>query len=149
MKLQLNSNLIIWIIGLVVIVAVDQITKWLALRYLKFEDPVQIVPGILKLTLVCNYGSAFGLRLLSRGGYIVVGTLVILLLIKLCLQRWEPYTSWGYGLIIAGAIGNLIDRFIRGFVIDFISIMNFPVFNVADIAISLGMVLIIFKLILT
>jgi len=127
-----------------VLVLLDQFTKFAVSKLV--HHPVKLIDDLLKLTLVYNEGSAFGLKFLSKTGYIVVSIVLIAFLLKLTFQEVErnfSLMSLGYILITSGAIGNLADRFLRGAVLDFISVARFPVFNLADIWITLGVLLIL------
>ncbi len=124
------------------VLVIDQLSKGVALRLLKEGHKVELIGNLLKLNLVFNEGSAFGLKLLSRGGYIIITFLLLALMFKLALKRDDPLSLLGYGFILGGALGNLMDRVARGYVVDFISVLNFPIFNVADIFITLGVIVI-------
>jgi signal peptidase II len=128
----------------VVTYLVDLVTKTLALRELDGRDPVPVVGDLLQLTLVRNPGAAFGTGtsytvLLSL---VAVGATVTVLL----LSRRLADRLWGFGLgcLLGGVLGNLTDRLfrepgpLRGHVIDFLQLPNWPVFNVADICINVA-----------
>jgi signal peptidase II len=128
-----------------VVVAVDQATKTLALRALD-DGPVHLF-WTLRLNLSFNSGAAFGL---GRGlapivlGLGVVMAVALLGLWKVAAERWIGAVA--LGMLFGGAVGNLADRLIRdngGAVIDFIDFQWWPIFNVADIGISCGAVLMI------
>lgn len=128
-----------------VVVAVDQLTKTLALRALD-DGPVHLF-WTLRLNLSFNSGAAFGL---GRGlapivlGLGVVMVVALLGLWKLAAERWIGAVA--LGMLFGGAMGNLADRLLRdngGSVIDFIDLQWWPIFNVADIGISCGTVLMI------
>jgi signal peptidase II len=143
------------------VVLIDQLSKFLALQYLSPYTSVLLIPHVLDLTLVKNSGVAFGLF----SGYapalftVITVSLVFLFLIAnrshgktarprqgspSSLQETEAVhgTSiadrWALSLILGGAIGNWIDRLRFGTVIDFIDFRVFPVFNIADTAITIG-----------
>jgi signal peptidase II len=129
------------------VIALDQVTKELALRALA-DGPIDIVPGAVTLRLTYNSGGAFGL-LQGLPGLFLVLSLVISVLIVLWARRIEE-PGWGIplGLILGGGLGNLVDRIFRstgGRVVDFVDLHVWPVFNVADSAIVVG-VLTIFLL---
>ncbi len=122
-------------------VLIDQLSKYLVTLWLKGSGEYKLIGNFLKLTLVYNEGSAFGMRMLSRWGYITVGVILIAFLIKLMIKATykESYLEGiSYAMIAGGAIGNLLDRIFRGAVTDFISILKFPVFNLADAFITIG-----------
>tara|TARA_B100000945_G_C20228428_1_gene524069 strand:+ start:117 stop:575 length:459 start_codon:yes stop_codon:yes gene_type:complete len=130
------------------ITLLDQFTKYLIFyNYEKFIDKDFI---LFKLDFVKNYGAAFnifsGSRIfLSLISIIFSIILFYLLLFKNSANKIELYS---YSFILGGTIGNGLDRVIRGFVVDFINInvINFPVFNFADISINIGFILIIYSI---
>ncbi len=128
----------LWILG-GGIVLVDQWTKWLASRFLSFYSGVGVIPNVLDFQLVYNYGAAYGIFQNQRIALIGVS---IAVLIACWVFRHMIITSrWsmvGVVILVGGAIGNLMDRVVHGFVIDFINIHIIPVFNVADMCINLG-----------
>lgn len=129
------------------IVAVDQITKYLALEFLSPDKTLKLLP-FLNLVYVENKGTAFGFfKFLGPWFFIAVIVLALSFLIYMYIK--DKANQWIYLLIIAGAIGNLIDRVFYGFVIDFIDFhigsAHWPAFNVADSAISIGIVFFIYK----
>lgn len=141
-----------------VVVVLDQIVKLIALDRLTPGIPVDVVPGLVALTLVRNPGVAFGLLSgIPAGWRWVVGlfsllALVVLLRVALrVLPRggWRERTS--IGLIFGGAVGNLIDRTRFGSVVDFVDVYvrgwHWPAFNVADSAITVGVALLALGLI--
>jgi signal peptidase II len=143
----------------VVIVAHDQLTKALALARLPQGVPIDLVPGLLSLTLIMNPGLAFGLLggLPAASRWVVaalsLAALVVLARVALrVLADGSRLELLGIGLIFGGAVGNLIDRARFGAVVDFVDVhyrgYHWPAFNVADSAISIGVVLLGFRLLL-
>ncbi len=140
---------------IILIIGMDQSTKWLAATQLTAYQPVPVLP-FMNFTLAFNTGAAFSF--LHQAGtwhylfFIAFSSMVslILLFMYLRLPEGQYLKSWALILILAGAIGNLIDRLTIGHVIDFIDlhlgVYHWPVFNVADIAITLGAVLLILDL---
>lgn len=136
----------------VLVIALDQATKHLAEMLLAMHQPVPVLPSF-NLTLTYNTGAAFSF-LAGAGGwqrwfFLGLGLLVSIGLI-VWLHRLKPEEKWlaaALALILAGAVGNLIDRVWLGQVIDFIQVYYdrwyFPVFNLADIAINIGAVLLV------
>lgn len=140
----------LWIVLLVVVF--DQITKLLADNLLAYHQPLPLIP-MFNLTLVYNPGAAFSF-LSDAGGWqrwffmalsFVVSIVLIIWLQK--LHAHQKLQTISIALILGGAIGNLIDRSIYGHVIDFLDVYyksyNWPAFNIADSAISIGTVLLI------
>lgn len=125
-------------------VAADQVTKELALRSLS-DGPVDLVPGAVTLRLTYNSGGAFGV-LQGLSGLFLVATLVIVALIVLWALRLED-RRWAVplGLVLGGGVGNVTDRLLRssgGRVVDFVDLHVWPVFNLADSSIVVGVCLI-------
>lgn len=132
----------------VVIVVVDQLTKHWALGRLSGNRTIDLV-GSLRFNLAFNKGMAFSQ---ATGAGPVIGGMGFVVVIVLVLWLWrraEGVAAFAASLIVGGAVGNLIDRlfrgeaWLRGAVVDFIDLQWFPVFNVADSAITIGAVLMI------
>jgi len=137
----------------IVLIVIDQLTKWLANQYLTLGDPVSLF-NHLNLTLVYNYGAAFSF-LADMGGWqrwFFAGLAIVVSLVLLNLLRHRP-NQWtaevvAINLVLSGALGNVIDRILVGKVTDFIDFYmgswHYATFNVADIYISLGAALYIY-----
>jgi signal peptidase II len=130
------------VVGLVaaLVVAVDQVTKQLAVDALA-DGPVDLIDGVLTLRLTLNPGGAFGV-LQGVPGFFLVASVGIVIAILFWVRHLEE-GRWAFpvGMILGGGIGNLVDRALRdtdGRVVDFIDLHVWPVFNVADSAIVLG-----------
>ena len=110
-----------------------------------------LIPGLLGLTRVQNTGVAFGLLKgspvlnLVLSGLIILGMLIVLL--RQVLTRYQALCA---GLILGGALGNLVDRLINGYVTDYLQLLfiHFPVFNLADVAVTLGALLLVVHILL-
>lgn len=134
------------------IIILDQVSKHLAIKYLKNKKPYVIVENFFQLSYVENRGAAFGILQHKRSLFIIF-TIIIILILSLYLFRnynlLNKFTKLAFALLIGGAIGNLIDRIRFGYVVDFISFRllnryDFPVFNVADISIVASTFIIIY-----
>ena len=143
-----------WISGLVIVL--DQITKYVADNSLDYRLPVNVFTG-LNMTLVYNQGAAFSF-LADAGGWQRWFFMSLSLVISIVLIYWlrtvekgRIYLATGLALILGGAIGNLIDRSLYGYVIDFIDVYyrswHYPAFNIADSAIVAGAGLLILDMI--
>ncbi len=139
------------------IVVLDQITKAIALARLPLGVPVPLIEGLLSLTLVLNPGLAFGLlgTIAPAWRWVVAAlSLVALVVLARVALRVLPAGGWpgrlAIGLIFGGAVGNLIDRARFGAVVDFVDVYwrawHWPAFNVADSAITVGVVLLALRL---
>lgn len=136
------------------VVLIDQFSKFLALQYLSSQHSVSLIPQVLDLTLVRNPGVAFGLF----SGYapalfgVITVSLIFLFLIANRSHGTARETSivdrWALSLILGGAIGNWIDRLRFAAVIDFIDFRIWPVFNIADSAITVGVCLYFFRVLI-
>lgn len=132
-------------VSLVVLFA-DQATKLFILKELgPTSDRVMIpvIPGVFRLFYVQNTGAAFGIFQGNSPVLAVLAVLVVLFLL-FYFRRWIAESSWlalAIGLQLGGAIGNILDRLQHGFVVDFIDFRYFPTFNVADSAITVGVII--------
>lgn len=125
------------------VLALDQITKFLAENFLIHGRSVPILPHVFHLTLVENKGIAFGLFQGMEGLLFVVITasIIILAILGWRSQSMQTADRWAFSLILGGALGNWIDRIRVGAVIDFLDFRIWPVFNLADNAITIGVCL--------
>ena len=135
-----------------VILVLDQVTKRVAYVTLAGHPPVDALP-FLQWALVFNRGAAFGF-LNDAGGYQHYFFSGLAALVSLIIMVWlwrvimvNRLLSWGLVLVLAGALGNLIDRLLHGYVIDFVNLhyqdWYFPAFNIADVAITFGAICLI------
>lgn len=130
------------------VLALDRITKIIAQSLLSPGDSVRIIPGIFHTTLVLNNGTAFGLFKGMNMIFILVSAAAIACII-LYMRKNRPVgsvPSFAFGLILGGASGNLFDRIMFGHVIDFFDFRIWPVFNVADSCITIGIILLAWKI---
>jgi signal peptidase II len=133
-----------WLISAATL-AVDQLTKFAVTSRFLPGDSVPVLPPVLYLSYVQNTGAAFGLFKGQQLLFIVCSTLIIVWIVRefLVARSLDPVTRWGYALVLGGASGNLIDRLRLGHVIDFIDVRVWPVFNVGDSAITVGVTLLV------
>lgn len=132
-----------------ILIIVDQISKFLVLNFLTSEKI--IIENFISLNLVNNTGVAFGLNSGQNMTNIFIGILFIFIIVRFLISQKnniDSKTEIIIYMILAGGISNLIDRIIRGAVVDFINVKNFSVFNIADIYIVVGWILFIIFLIL-
>lgn len=137
------------IILVAVLVLADQLTKYLAVTHLKGQAPVVLIRGVLELYYLENQGAAFSM-LQNQQVFFYVLTIIFLVVAGWFLAKvpaTTKYTPLRISLLVlcAGAVGNLIDRIVHKYVVDFIYfvIIDFPVFNVADIYVTLGVIVLI------
>lgn len=128
-----------------VLILLDRLTKWWASSTLAVGRPAPLLGQSIRLTRVHNVGGAFGI--FPGGGELflaVSGVVSFVLLVLLLLGRIRgTLARMGVAIVLAGAVGNLIDRLLYGFVLDFFEIRGFPVFNLADACITIGAALIV------
>lgn len=148
---------ILVIVSLLVII-LDQLTKWMVIDRFGWGESVSIFEGIFNLTYVRNTGAAFGILAQSHPSFRVpfflavpVLALIVILFIYKKLTESQKIMIWALSLVVGGAIGNLIDRARLGYVVDFLDFhwkyqYHFPAFNVADSAICVGVGLLILDL---
>ncbi|WP_341760070.1 signal peptidase II [Candidatus Endowatersipora endosymbiont of Watersipora subatra] len=144
MKFDLRYKFLI-----IALVSIDQLSKWVVETHLLFRDKVDVFP-FLALFRTHNKGIAFSM-LSSMDRILLIG--LIFLIILFLLNLWENFrinnhfSHFGFAILISGAIGNLIDRLMRGHVVDFLLFYTenwaFPVFNAADSFITLGAIAVI------
>ncbi len=132
----------------VILIIIDQITKILALKFLKpINGSHTVIEGILSLTFVENQGAAFGILQGYRWLFVFLTVVIICFIsyyyIKMPKSRPYLWIRVSLVLISAGAIGNCIDRLFRKYVVDFLQFdfIRFPVFNIADIFVVVGTIL--------
>ncbi|MTI67613.1 MAG: signal peptidase II [Firmicutes bacterium] len=135
------------------VIIVDQLTKYLAVKHLYRQASVSVIGEFLSFNFVKNYGAAFGI-LQNQKMFFIIITIVILIGIILFMKNSNNSKLMDYSLllIIGGAIGNLIDRIKVGYVIDFIDVKfgklyDYPVFNMADSFIVVATITIIYLVI--
>ncbi len=131
------------------LVTLDQITKALVISFFDLYESVSLFP-IINITFVVNYGFAFGLLNDPSLNQIVVSIIILLIILYflyLLIKTQDSIFRFSIVLILAGALGNFIDRIIRGFVIDFIDVYigkyHWPAFNIADSCITVGFMILI------
>ena len=131
----------------IILLVLDQVSKLLVMNLL--SEPITIIKNFFYLTYVQNKGAAFSILTGERLFLIVISIIIIILLLNYAKKN-KPETKLEYlsmSLIIGGSLGNLIDRIIRGSVIDFLDFnifgYDFPVFNLADTFITIGVILLL------
>ena len=129
---------------IILLVALDQLVKYLVRTGIPLGGQAELLPGILGLTHFHNTGAAFSF--LAGGGarwfFVALTAVFVIAAMWVLLKKklTHPLGRWTLVLIVAGAIGNLIDRALFGYVVDMLEtqFMNFPIFNVADIYVTVG-----------
>ena len=137
------------VVGLILLLLLDQWTKVLAISHLKGQADIELLPGIFSLHYLENHGAAFGILRDQQWIFLILAAVFLVATVILYLRM--PFTARMIPLriitvfIAAGAVGNMIDRMFRHYVVDFLyfSLIDFPVFNVADIYITCCAVLLV------
>jgi signal peptidase II len=138
-----------WVLSIALAVLVaDQVTKLIVIASMDIHASIPVIDGFLALTHVRNSGAAFGLFSGApagpvRAGLIIVSVLAVVLIWAYAREGWhEPRIVVAFGMILGGALGNLVDRLRLHEVVDFIDVYwgkyHWPSFNVADTAITIG-----------
>jgi signal peptidase II len=155
----LKKNLLIFFLGATAVIVLDQITKAAIVSKFIMHESYTIVDGFFNLVYVMNPGAAFGflanMSATFRYVFFIGITVVVILCIIYCIVKSKPQNMLmviSLTLIFAGAVGNLIDRIRFGAVVDFLDVYigtaHWPAFNVADSAISVGAVLMVWEMIM-
>lgn len=135
-----------------VIIALDQWTKHLVLNYMERGESIPLIADVFHLTSHRNMGAAFGILQNQRWLFIVITIAVVVGIVFSLIRigKKQPRTSLALSLVLGGAIGNFIDRATTGQVVDFLdfTLINFPIFNVADMAITIGVGLLLLDVLL-
>ncbi|EEK71893.1 Lipoprotein signal peptidase [Bacillus mycoides] len=148
-----EMKMIYYVIALFVI-AIDQISKWLIVKNMELGTSIPIIDNVLYITSHRNRGAAWGI-LENKMWFFYIITVIFVAFIVFYMKKYaktDKLLGISLGLILGGAIGNFIDRVFRQEVVDFIHVYifsyNYPVFNIADSALCIGVVLIIIQTVL-
>lgn len=139
--------MIFYLVSLIILV-IDQLFKHLVHGSMRLGQSIPLLDDALKLTYVRNTGAAFSLFVGFSPYLVVAGLLVVAAVIYFHykIPKRNIYLQAGLAFVLGGSLGNLADRIFRSYVIDYIDIIIWPVFNFADIMINVGVILIAFKL---
>ncbi len=135
----------LWIIIPIIVVAIDQLTKYIVVRNISMSERIPVIDGFFYLTLHKNQGGAWGILQNSKLLFLILIPLVSAIIVYYIIKNENRFLRFTLALILGGAIGNYIDRIAEGAVTDFllfyIGSYPFPVFNAADIAVTCGTIL--------
>jgi signal peptidase II len=135
-----------------VMLLADQASKlWIQQHFVACDDTsLPIVPGWVAFAYTCNKGAAFGLLANETLLFVLIALVIIGVLVAYVrfLPANRPWLRLSLGLQLGGALGNLIDRLRQGYVVDFISIKAWPVFNIADACVVVGVLILAYHLLL-
>ena len=147
--------MLLWILVIIGIITLDQVSKLLALAFLRGGDSVVIINKVLRFTYVENRGAAFGMLDDKRWVFMILSTVGIIAMAVFLFKfaKGDKLLSCALAFVIGGGIGNMIDRTFLGFVVDFIDFYAFPnawvwVFNIADSFVCIGAGLILLYVLL-
>ena len=147
--------MLLWILIIIGVITLDQVSKLLAIAHLKGGDSFVIIDKVLRFTYVENRGAAFGMLDDKRWIFLVLSTVGIAAMIVFLFKfaKGNKLLSTALAFVLGGGIGNMIDRIFLGFVVDFIDFYAFPkvwmwVFNIADSFVCVGAGLVILYILL-
>ena len=136
----------------VLIIVLDQLTKFIVHSTMNLYDSIQVVPYLLNFTYIRNEGIAFGIYFQGAETIFIVLPILITIYLFYLLKSKEfqdKFSQIALFLIIAGAVGNIIDRIFRGYVVDFIDFhlngMHWYVFNIADSSVTIGLIFLLYS----
>lgn len=152
--MNLPKNQLRWLILSIVVIVVDLITKYITTHLLTYAQPLEVLP-FFNLTLLHNHGAAFSFLSNSETMWQTIIFSVIAIAVSIAIIIWlyrlpnnKNLYACALSLILGGALGNLYDRLIHGYVVDFLDFHignhHWPAFNIADSAICIGAALIIY-----
>lgn len=132
----------LWIILTVIIVVIDQVTKYFVVQNVEIGEKIPIIGELFYLTLHMNPGAAWGVLQNGRIFFLIIVPLISIFVVYYMIKNKSNFLRFTLALILAGAVGNYIDRLfigeVRDFLLFYIGSYPFPVFNVADMAVTCG-----------
>lgn len=137
--------LLLFFIGIILLVLIDQLTKFLVINTIKGVETLPLIQDVFHLTYWENRGAAFGILQNQRVFFVILTILIVLAVVIFMIVK-KPKSLMlctSLTLLMGGAIGNFIDRALKGYVVDFLDfrLINFPIFNAADCFVVVGAVL--------
>lgn len=138
----------------IIILILDQITKFVIASSMRIGDSFEVIPGFLNITSHRNNGAAWGILSGKMSFFFIITIIILVILVVFYIKEAKNnlFMQIALSLLFAGALGNFIDRLLHGEVVDFIDTYifgyNFPIFNVADSSLTIGVILIIIALVM-
>ncbi|MBO1200017.1 signal peptidase II [Staphylococcus simiae] len=135
------------------IIIFDQLTKYLIATTMKIGDSFEVIPNFLNITSHRNNGAAWGILSGKMGFFYIITVIILIILIYFFIKeaQFNLFLQVAISLLFAGALGNFIDRLFNGQVVDFIDTnifgYDFPIFNIADSSLTIGVIFVIIALI--
>lgn len=153
-----EKNYFLFIIIAVIVLLLDQVSKWIVVNNIEAHQIISVVPGFFRFVLVKNRGIAFGMLSKKLSGFYyyfllltTIGVTGVILFFFFWIRKATKWLTVGLSLIFGGALGNLADRVRLGYVIDFLDFFlkdyHWPAFNVADSAVTIGTCLLLLNII--
>lgn len=136
-------------ITLIIALIIDQFSKFLVIKYIALNHSIAIIDNFFKLIYIRNTGAAWGMFDDKTIVIAILSAVFLFFLIKFIEEEknMDKFLQFCYGTLLGGIIGNLLDRLLRGYVVDFLSFKifnyNYPVFNIADVFIVVSIILIV------
>lgn len=144
-------NYLIYLFIVVSLVSLDQYTKSIILNYFELYESKTIIDGFFSLTYVQNFGAGFSIMQNARTTFLIITPICLVGFTYLFIKSNDKLSKTALLLMVSGTIGNFIDRIVRVYVVDFLDFIifgwDFPIFNVADIFLTIGVCLYIIALI--
>ncbi len=144
-------NYLIYLFIVVSLVSLDQYTKSIILNYFELYQSKTIIDGFFSLTYVQNFGAGFSIMQNARTTFLIITPICLVGFTYLFIKSNDKLSKTALLLMVSGTIGNFIDRIVRVYVVDFLDFIifgwDFPIFNVADIFLTVGVCLYIIALI--
>lgn len=144
--------MVIYYVIAIVLLLLDQFTKYIVVQNIPLFDVKEFIPGVLSWMYIRNTGAAWSILEGQMWFFYIITTVVVVAIVYM-MQKYAKGNwlfSLGLAMILAGAVGNFIDRLRLGYVVDMVRLefINFPIFNVADMSLSVGVVLVIIYVLL-
>ena len=136
-------------ITLIIALIIDQLSKFLVIKYIALNHSISIIDNFFKLIYIRNTGAAWGMFDDKTIVIAILSAVFLFFLIKFIEEEknMDKFLQFCYGVLLGGIIGNLLDRLLRGYVVDFLSFKifnyNYPIFNIADVFIVVSIILIV------
>ena len=142
---------LIYLFIILILVSIDQFSKSIIIDYFSLNESKSIIDGFFALTYVQNFGAGFSIMQNARITFLIITPVCLVFFIYLLLKSSDVLSKTALLLMIGGTIGNFVDRLLRVYVIDFLDFnilgWDFPIFNAADVFLTIGVVLYIIVLI--
>ncbi|MCH5584736.1 signal peptidase II [Shimazuella sp. AN120528] len=145
--MERGSLVLLFFIISILVIALDQVSKWWIVQHMELYQSISVVPDFFYITSHRNRGAAFGILQEQRWLFIIVtiGVVIAIIVYMVRMKKESILTKTALSFVLGGAVGNLIDRIRTGEVVDFFHFQfgsyHFPIFNVADSSICVGVVL--------